>query len=98
MRGDLPSTYQGQDKRLHFVAGVGFGLIALAMGRTPFEVFVVGISAAAAAGAAKEALDAWATHTREESQHRVERADFTATVAGGIVGAAVAACLRWALG
>ena len=89
---DYQRAYQGQDKRLHFVAGVIVGFGGGLLGGSPAESMILGVPLAAIAGAGKEAFDAIAK--REGSPYGVERADFTATVAGGVVGAALAALLR----
>jgi len=87
-----------QDKKLHFVAGVGIALFAGMLESSAKGSFIVGVGTAMAAGAIKELFDLWARRTREESQHGAEWADFWATVAGGFIGATLSATLRMALG
>ena len=93
---DYQRAYQGQDKRLHFWGGVVFGAGGAAFigmdHPSPLAWIAGGVAIAAAAGAIKEGIDYLAK--REGSPYGVERADFTATVAGGVVGAALAALLR----
>ena len=87
---DYQRAYQGQDKRLHFVAGVIVGFGGGLLGGSTAESMMLGVLGAAAVGAGKEFGDA--LHNRDWSAW--SRADFTATVAGGVVGAVLAALLR----
>ncbi len=86
-------AYHGPDKPVHFI--VGF-FAAFAFGMTkhdPTDAFVIGSTAAIGLGAGKEFGDA----LRARDWSAWSRADFTATVAGGVIGAGIAALVRWAI-
>ncbi len=94
---DYQLAYRGQDKQLHFQWGFCIGaVVSLGFGKNPVIAFGAGVFFAALAGAGKEAIDAIAK--REGSNYGVERADFTATLAGGVLGAGIVAVGRWLLG
>jgi hypothetical protein len=101
--GDTPPRRSappaGNDKLLHFLAGLAAGLsgggavYALAPEaewlQRPLAAGSTGLAAALLAGAGKEALDA----LRRQDTHSVEAADLLHTLLGGLTGGALAEAL-----
>ena len=84
-------AYQGPDKPKDFFVGCAAGFLFGILESAPQKSLISGITASTLAAAGKETIDA--ITSRDWSAW--SRADFTATVAGGVIGAALG---RWLWG